>query len=69
MNWHFINHLVPHGKMKLDKVMNTLKSNNSAAYKSKVDCSEDSESDSCDKNDLKEKPNELVRLHEAMKEK
>ena len=29
----------------------------------------DSESDSCDKNDIKEKVNELVRLHKAMQEK
>ena len=32
--------------MKLDKVMNTLKSNISEAYKVQVDCLEDSESDS-----------------------
>ena len=29
----------------------------------------DSESDSYDKNDMKEKVNDLVRLHEAMQEK
>ena len=28
----------------------------------------DSESDSCDKNDMREKVNDLVRLHEAMQE-
>ena len=32
--------------MKLDKVMNTLKSNISEAYKVQVDCLEDSEPDS-----------------------
>ena len=56
-------------KMKLDKVMNTIKSNISEAYKVQVDCWEDSGSDSCDKNDMKEKTNELVRLHETMEEK
>ena len=34
-----------------------------------VDCLKDSEPDSYDKNDTKEKVNELVRLHEAMQEK
>ena len=53
--------------MKLDKVMNTLKSGISEAYKVQVDCLEDSKSDSYDKNDMKEKVNELIRLHEAIK--
>ena len=44
--------------------MKTLKSNLSEAYKVQVDCLEDSESDSYDKKDSKEKANELVRLHE-----
>ena len=35
--------------------MNTLKSNISEAYKVQVDCLIDSESDSFDKNDMKEK--------------
>ena len=47
----------------------TLKSNISEAYKVQVDCLKDSESDSYDKNDMKEKVNGLVRLHEAMQEK
>ena len=47
----------------------TLKSNISEAYKVQVDCLKDSESDSYDKNDMKEKVNDLVRLHEAMQEK
>ena len=52
-------------KMKLDKIMNTIKSNISEAYKVQLHCWEDSESDSYDKNDMKEKVNELVRLHEG----
>ena len=49
--------------------MKTLKSNISEAYKVQVDCLKDSESDSYDKNDMKGKLNDLVRLHEAMQEK
>ena len=60
---------IANAKMKLDKVMNTIQSNISEAYKVQVDCWEDSESDSYDKNDMKEKTNELVRLHETMQEK
>ena len=48
--------------------MKTLKSNISEAYKVQGDCLKDSESDSYDKNDMKEIVNE-VRLHEAMQEK
>ena len=33
------------------------------------DCLKDSESDSFDKNDMKGKVNDLIRLHEAMQEK
>ena len=33
-----------------------------------VDRLKDSETDSCDKNDMKEKVNDLVRLHEVMQE-
>ena len=40
--------------------MKTLKSNISKAYKAQID--------SYDKNDMKEKVNDLVRLHEAMQE-
>ena len=43
----------------------TLKSNISEAYKIQVDSLKDSESDFQDKNDMKEKVNDLVRLHEA----
>ena len=49
--------------------MKTLKSDISEAYKVQVDCLKDSESDSYDKNDMKEKVNDLVRLHKAMQEK
>ena len=54
--------------VSLDAVMKTLKSNISEACKVQVDCLKDSESDSYDKNDMKEKVNDLVRLHEAMQE-
>ena len=49
--------------------MKTLKSNISEPYNVKVDCLKDSVSDSYDKNDIKEKVNDLVRLHEPMQEK
>ena len=49
--------------------MKTLKSNISEAYKVQVNSLKDSKSDSYDKNDMKEKLNGLVRLHEAMQEK
>ena len=41
----------------------------SEVYKGQVDCLKDSESDSYDKNDMKQKMNDLVRLYEAMQEK
>ena len=49
--------------------MKTLRSNVSEVYKLQVDCLKDWESESYDKNDMKEKVNELVRLHKAMQEK
>ena len=55
--------------VSLHTFMKTLKSNISEAYKEQVDCLKDSESDSHDKNDKKEKVNDLVRLYEAMQEK
>ena len=55
---------ITNAKMKFDKVMNTIKSNISEAYKAQV-----SDSDSYDKNDKKEKATELVRLHKAIQEK
>ena len=48
--------------------METLKNDISEAYKVQVDCLKDSESDSYDKNDMKGKVNDLIRLHEAMQE-
>ena len=48
--------------------MKTLKNDISEAYKVQVDCLKDSESDSYDKNDMKGKVNDLIRLHEAMQE-
>ena len=53
----------------LQTFMKTLKSNISEAYKVQVDCLKDSESGSYDKNDIKQKVNDLVRLHEVMQEK
>ena len=55
--------------VSLHAFMKTLKSNISEAYKVQVDCLKDSESDSYNKNDVKEKVNDLARLHKAMKEK
>ena len=49
--------------------METLESNISEAYKVQVASLKDSESDSSDKNDLKEKLNDLVRLHDGMQQK
>ena len=48
--------------------MKTLKCNISEAYKVQLDCLKDSGSDSYDKN-MKEKVNNLVRLHETMQKK
>ena len=49
--------------------MKTLKRNISEAYKVQVGCLKDSEPDSHGKNDMTEKVDDLVRLHEAMQEK
>ena len=49
--------------------MKTLESNISEAYKVQVDCLKDLKSDSYDNNDMKQKMNNLVRLHEAMQVK
>ena len=49
--------------------MKALKGSNPGTYKVQVDRSKDSESDSYDKNDMKEKVNDLVRLRKAMQEK
>ena len=55
--------------VSLHAYMNTLKSNISEACKVQVDYLKDSEADFYDKNDMKEKVNELVRLHKARQEK
>ena len=60
INWHFTS--------QLTRIYETLRTDISEAYKVQVDCLKDSESDSYDKNDMKEKVNDLVRLHEAMQE-
>ena len=71
----FGSHTVPqhswitNAKMKPGKVTITLKNNISEAYKVEVDYLGDLESDSYDKNVMKEKLNGLFRLHEAIKEK
>ena len=49
--------------------MKTLRSNISETYIVQVDCLKDSESDSYDKNEMKEKVNDVLRLHETMQEK
>ena len=54
--------------VSLHTFMKTLKSNISDAYKVLVDCLKDSESDSYDKNDMKEKVNDLIWLQKAMQE-
>ena len=52
--------------VSLHASMKTLNSNISVAYKVQGDCLKNSESDFYDKNDMKEKVNDLIRLHEAM---
>ena len=48
--------------------MKTLKSNILEAYKVQVDCLKDLESESYDKNYIKEKVNDVARLHNAMQD-
>ena len=55
--------------VSLHAFIKTLRSDISESYKVQVDCLKDSESDSYYKNDMKEKVNDFVRLHEAMQEK
>ena len=55
--------------VSLHAFMKTFKSNISESHKVQVDCLQDSESDSYDKNDMKEKVIDLVSLHEVMQEK
>ena len=53
----------------LDAFMKTLKSDISETYNAQFDCLQDWDSDSYDKNNMKDKVNDLIRLHEAMQEK
>ena len=55
--------------VSLHAFIKTLKSSISEVYKVQVDYLKDSESDSFDKNDMKEKVNDLVRLHKSMQKK
>ena len=52
--------------VSLQASMKTLKSNLLEAFKVQGDCLKDSESDSYDKNGMKENVNDLVRLYKAM---
>ena len=52
--------------LSLHAFMKTLKSNISEACKVQVDCLKDSGSDSYDQNFMKEKMDDLVKLHETM---
>ena len=61
INWHFT--------YQLTRIYENLKSNISEACKLQVDCLKDSKSDSYGKNDMKEKVNDLVKLHKAIQEK
>ena len=56
-------------RVSLQAFMKTLKSNISEVHRVQVNCLKDSESDSYDKNDMKEKLNDFVRLQEAMQGK
>ena len=49
--------------------MKTLKSTISEVWKLEVDCLKHSESDSYGKNDMKDKVNDLVKLHKVIQEK
>ena len=55
--------------VSLHPFMETSKSDISEAYEVQVDCLKDSGSDPYDKNEMKEKVNDLVMLHEATQEK
>ena len=53
-------------KEKAPIIWRTLNSDVSEGYKVQVDCLKDSEPDSYDKNNMKEKVSDLFRFHEAM---
>ena len=53
-------------KEKAPIIWRTLNSDVSEGYKVQVDCLKDSEPDSYDKNNMKEKVSDLFRFHKAM---
>ena len=61
INWHFI--------YQLTRIYENFKEQYYRSTKSSNWLFENSESDSYDKNDMKKKMNDLVRLHKAMQEK
>ena len=61
INWHFI--------YQLTRIYENFKEQYYRSIKSSSWLFENSESDSYDKNDMKKKMNDLVRLHKAMQEK
>ena len=61
INWYFT--------CNLTRIYENFKSNISEVYKVQNDCLKDSESDSYDKNNMKEKVNGLARLYEAIQKK
>ena len=61
INWHFI--------YQLTRIYENFKEQYYRSTKSSSWLFENSESDSYDKNDMKKKMNDLVRLHKAMQEK
>ena len=61
INWHFT--------CQLSRIYEKFKERYFRCIQLQADCLKDSLSDSYDKNDMKEKVNDLVRLHEVMQEK
>ena len=61
INWHFT--------CQLTRIYENFKERYFRSIQVQVDCLKDSESDSYDKKDMKEKLNNLVRLHKVMQEK
>ena len=61
IDWNFIR--------QLTYIYENLKEQFSEPCKVQIDCFKDSGTDSCDINDMKEKVNDLVRLHKPMQER
>ena len=61
VNWHFT--------CQLTRIYENFKEQYFRSITVQVDCLNNSESDSYDRNDMQKKVNVLVRLHEAMQEK